>query len=804
MLSSFVRTALRHLRRNRTYATLNILGLSVGLSCFTIIGLWVEQQFSFDTMHKKAKRIYQVNAKVFDGTSEFSQAITPAPLALALRSGMPEIDQTLRIDVSDAVVKSDTEQFVEDGIIAADASFFQFFDFKLLKGNPATALSEPYSIVISEKMAKKYFADRDPLNEFLKIFQYDPDGKGAEYKITGIIEDCPENSHFEYSMLVSFKTVEVAEPESITEAGWLNNEYYTYVMLRELTSASSLEAKFPALLKKYLGDEIGTQKIRYEYFLTPLTGIHFRTDIKYQIKPGNSLGYLAIFSAIGMIVLILACINYVSLSNAYAIDQFSNVGIRKILGASIRHVVYLYLTESWLLGVIAMIASLVWIELSKPLFESIFGVKLTGLYTFSSLVTIFSVASLAGIVSGIYPSLVLSSVSPVKIAKGQLSKEWRGASTQKVLVVLQYSMTIVLITGILVVRKQLHYIEEKDLGFAKNNLLVLATNGSPEVIPGYDGFANELAALPGVSAIARSNTGIGGGLDRSPCVAETSEGKRVNVHVFTARIDHNYVETYKMSLIAGRNFIPGSASDSARGYIINEAAAQAYGFQNSQDAIGRFFSVDGRDGEVVGVVRDFHYASLREKIEPAALFILNGYFSRITVRMDGNADQHRTALAITNTWRKHFPESVVDLSFVDNRLESSYRSEDRFAKTFLIFSIISIVIACLGLFALVSYNVERRVKEIGIRKVLGGTAAEISAMLSREFIMLVVISCFIAIPIGWYLMDKWLENFEYHIHLGAGIFLTAAMMSVIIAVGTVGSKTIRSALRNPVDSLRSE
>jgi putative ABC transport system permease protein len=432
-----------------------------------------------------------------------------------------------------------------------------------------------------------------------------------------------------------------------------------------------------------------------------------------------------IFGAIGMIVLILACINYVSLSNAYSIDQFSKVGIRKILGASNREVVLQYLMEAWLLGVIAMMVSLVWIELSRSWFESIFGVKLTGLYTPSSLFMILAITSLAGILSGLYPSLILSSVKAIKITKGQFSKGSSGVNTQKVLVVLQYSITIVLIIGILVVRKQLNYVEEKDLGFTKENLLVLATNGSPEVIPGYEGFANDLIALPGVSGITRSNTGIGGGLDTSPALAETAEGKRINVKVFTARVDHNYIDTYKMSLIAGRNFIPGNAADSSRGYIINESAARAYGYTNPKDAIGKFFRIGRTDGEVLGVVRDFHYANLRQKIEPAALFLLNGYFSRITVSMDSHTDQNTTVMAITNAWRKHFPETVVDFSFLEDRLQGSYGSEHQFSKTFLIFSIISITIACLGLFAVVSYNVERRFKEIGIRKVLGATAGGI-------------------------------------------------------------------------------
>jgi putative ABC transport system permease protein len=764
--------------------------------------MWVEQQLSFDRMHENAKQIFQVNALVTDETGIYKRAVTPAPLAGALVNDLPEVQEALRIDVSGAVVKSEDQQFVEQGILATDPSFFDFFDFKLLKGNAATALSEPYSVVISEQTAKKYFGDGDPINQSLRIFQYDPEGNGAEYKITGIIEDCPIHSHFDYSMLISFKTIEVAEPESLTDEGWRNNEYYTYILLEPLALSSTLDAKFPSFLQKYLGSEMDKQNISYQYFLTALTDIHFATDVKYGIQPGTSKSYILIFSAIGIIVLILACINYISLSTAYSTDQFKEVGVRKALGASRTHLVLQYLVESWLLAMTAMIASIAWIVLSKSTFENIFGLQLTGLYTFSSLGIIFGVASLAGIISGIYPALILSSFHTINILKGQFSKGSSGAVMRKGLVVLQYSITIILITGILIVRKQLHYVESKNLGFDQENLLVLASNGSPEVIPGYEGFANELKSLPGIAAIARSNTSIGGGLDKSSGLAESAEGNRIGISVYTARIDHDYLNTYQMSLLAGRNFMPGNAADSSRGYIINEAAARFCGYRDPKDAVGKFFSVDGRHGEVVGVVQDFHYADLHENIEPAALSLLNGYFSRITVRMTGEGD--KTSILIANAWKKHYPETVVDFTFLDDRLQQSYKAEDRFSRIFFIFSIISITIASLGLFALVSYQVERRSKEIGIRKVLGGSAIGISTMLSVEFFLLVVMSYLIAIPVGWYFMDKWLQNFAYHISIGAGIFLTAAIISISIAMGTVGLKTIRSALRNPVDSLRTE
>jgi putative ABC transport system permease protein len=803
MIANFLHVALRHLLRNQVYAGLNILGLSIGLACFAIIGMWMKLQLSYDRMHPYAERIHQINTEVNDHLAQYKQASTPAPLALTLATEIPEIESTVRIDVNEAVVAHDGKQFVEEGILAVDPSFFDCFNFKLYKGNKATALSQPYSVVISERIAKKYFGDRDPINSSLSIFQYDPDGKGAEYKITGVIEDCPSESHFNYAMLVSFKTVESARPLLVTDAGWSSLKYYTYVMLRPGNDASTVEAKLPGVLKKYASQHNPDHAVRYSYYLNPLTKIHFSSDVRNKIKPGTDINTLFMFGAVGMIVLVLACVNYVSLFTAYSIDKSTEVGVRKVLGASQRQVIIQYLAESWLLAIMAMLVSLVWIELSKPVFENIFDTILPTLYNPSSFLQLFFLASLTGIVSGIYPSLMLSSRRTINVLKGRVDKGSSAAVLRKSLVVIQYTVTIVLIIGILVTHEQVRYIENKDLGFQKKDLLILATNGSPEVIPAYQNFANSLSSFPGIAGITRSNTGIGGGgIDRLQGEAETSQGTRTSINFYSIGVDHDYLKTYEINLTAGRNFTPGNAFDSAGGFIINEAAAVSLGFQNPAEAVGRFFSLDGRKGNVIGVVKDFHYSTLREKIEPAALFLLNRNFSRITVKMTGDTEKNLSA--INQTWKKHFPSTVADFSFEEDRLEKSYRAEDRFSKIFFVFSIISIVIASLGIFALVSYNVERRTKEIGIRKVLGGTTTQITTLLSKQFLLLTMIASGIALPIGWYITHQWLQNFAYHITPGAGIFTMAVAASILLAMITVGLKTVRAALQNPVDSLRRE
>lgn len=778
---------------------LNILGFSTGLACFGLIVVWMIQQLSFDAMHRDADRIFQVNAWVENESSAWKEAVSPAPLGIAISQQLSEVNGVLRLDVADAVVRGNSDTFKEDWMLAADPSFFALFDFKLLKGNEALALTRPYSIVLSESAAKKYFGDSDPINQSLHIFSYDPDGNGADYVVTGIIEDCPQNSHFRYSMIVSFSTIEKAEPETLTAAGWNNHEYYTYLMLKDAGDATAVNDKLPSLVKQHV--DMSAAKDRYSYFLTPLRDIHFQSDTRGEILPGVSRAYLLSFGAIALVVLLFACINYVNLSTAFAIDRYKEIGIRKMLGSSHQLLVLQYLAQSWLLALAAMVLALAWMQLTRPLFEIMLGSQLDNLYHIEVMAMLFGVASLAGVLSGIYPALLIASVQPVKILKGYFSHGSSGMRVRKVLVVVQYSLTVLLLIAVMTVSAQLKFIQCKDLGFNAENLVVMAMNGSPEAMPGYNGFYDQLKSVGSIAGVARSNTSIGGGLSQELAVAESSFGKATDIHVNTAGIDHDYLHTYGIELVAGRDFIPGNALDSSR-FIINEATASALGFETSQDAIGKRFRIGGRDGDVVGVVKDFHHASLHRQIEPLALYLLPDYYSRISIRMSG--DQLQNMKAIEHAWKRNFPTTVFDYAFEDDKLQNSYRQEDRFAKLYLVFSTISIIIASLGLFALISYSVERRTKEIGIRKVLGASVLQISTLLSKEFLILVVISCAIAMPLGWYATHEWLQNFAYHINPGATLIISSGLVTLTLALATLGVRTVRSALANPVNSLRME
>src|SRR5258706_1404378 len=802
MLKSYVTSSFRHLINNKTYTILNAIGLSVGLACFTLIGLWVKDELSYDRFHPKADRIYRVGGIFTDESGKFDQAVTPPPLAQALVNDFPEVEEAVRLDMNDATVRLGDKQFIEDDIVLTDPSFFRMFGFALKAGDPRTALNDPYAIILSESMAKKYFGHDDPVGQLITLFRYDPDGLGKEYKITGVIEDCPSNSQFHYNFLVSFKTLEVYDPEVLQEYGWYNNSFYTYLLLKSGQSPPQLQSKFPRFLAKYMGVHNKEWKVGYAYFLQPLTSIHLQSHLRYEIRETSSIGYVVIFATIGVMVLLLASINYVNLSTAFSSNRFKEVAMRKVMGAMQQQLLGQYLTESWLLALSSLALAFAWIELSRPLFESLTGKPVVGLYTPSTLILLIGIATLVGLFSGLYPSLLLSSFQPVSILKGQLKAGTSGVWLRKSLVVIQYSITIILVSGILVVQLQLKFIQSKDLGFDADKLLILGVNGSREVINGYDAFANDLLSRSHVSGITRSNTTLAGGLGNSVVVMENVTGKKVNAPFYRIRLDHAYLDVYKMNLLAGRFFSKDISSDSTKAFIVNEATVKTYGYLDAADAVGKSFSFGGNDGMIIGVVKDFHYNSLQYKVEPTCMFLLRNGFSRITVRFSDGIEES-VAIA-TDTWKKHFPNSVLDFEFAVDALNSQYRSELRFSKVFIVFSAISLAIACLGLFALVSYTVESRTKEIGIRKVLGASVSGILGMLSREFILLIVVATFIAVPVGYYFMRRWLLEFAYRIDLSPSVFLIAGLLVLFIAWLTVSLRTIKAAMSNPMESLRTE
>jgi putative ABC transport system permease protein len=800
MFRHHLTSAFRLLSKVKLYSILNLLGLSIGLACFAVIGLWVKSELSYDRFHGKADRIYRVAAKYVDETSSNDVAVTGPPLAAALLKDIPEIEHAVRIDPGDNLMMFGGKKFLEIGIIA-DQSLFDVFDFKVLHGDRPSLLKEPFSVVLSESLAKKYFGDADPVGQSMTVFRFDRDGNGAEYKVTGIVEDSPENSHIQFDFIISIKTAETVNPGMLQADAFPNGTYLTYVTLHPDADPSLVESKFPGLLETYIGPLMRERNFRLEYSLQPLTDIHLRSSLAYDVGERGSMSYVVIFATIGVMVLLLAGINYVNLSTAYSAARFKEVGIHKVMGAQRNQLVARYLTESWLLAIISLVIAFGWIELARPIFEDIAGKTFHGLYTVSSIGLLFIIASVTGLLAGFYPSVVLSAFKPVNALKG-LQGGVSSALLRKVLVVVQFSITIILVIGIIVVQFQMTYIQDKDLGFDKDNLVVFGVHGDNDVQRGYQAFVDEVKQSPDVAGVTRSNTTIGNGLTFSTAVVEDVEGKKLGRPAYRVRVDYEYLDVYKIKLVAGRNFQPDNAADSTKSFIVNQAFIEAYGYEDPADAIGKPIQFNGANGQIIGVLKDFHFASLQHKVEPLAIWLLNGGFSRISIRVNG--DPQKGFSKVTAMWKKHFPSAVIQYSFYEDSLAGSYRAEDRFAKVFLVFSMISLAIACLGLFALVSYTVERRSREIGIRKVLGASITSILSMLSAEYLWLVGLSSLVAIPTGYYFMNEWLTGFAYHISLNAFMFIAAGIFVLAVAWGTVSLRTFRAASANPVKSLRSE
>jgi putative ABC transport system permease protein len=514
------------------------------------------------------------------------------------------------------------------------------------------------------------------------------------------------------------------------------------------------------------------------------------------------MSYVIIFGTVGIMVLLLACINYINLATAYATGRFKEVGIHKVMGAMKRQLIVRYLVESWLVAVVALVIAFGWFELAQPLFETISGTKFDGLYTIQSIGILFVITSLVGLCAGIYPAVILSGFKPVSILKAQTGR-LSGTLLRKTLVVVQFSVTIFLVIGIIVVQMQMSFIHNKDLGFDKRNLVVFGVHGSPEVLAGYNAFADELRINPLIGGVTRSNTTIGNGIGNAMAVLEDGGGQELSATVYPFRVDYDYIEVYEMKLVAGRDFQTDNAADAGRAFIVNEALTRNYGYVNASDIIGKPFKHDGKVGEVIGVVEDFNFNNLRHNVEPACMHLLSRRdFSRISIRINGDVRQgfaHVQAM-----WKKHFPTSALQYSFYEDSLSSSYRTESRFSGIFLVFSVVSLVIACLGLFALVSYSVDRRSKEIGIRKVLGASITSILSLISVEFLVLVILSSLVAVPLSYYFVNEWLTGFAYHVPLSAIMFVSAAAFVVLVAGITVGARTFMAASANPVVSLRSE
>jgi putative ABC transport system permease protein len=726
-------------------------------------------------------------------------------MAGALQQDFPEVENTVRLDKNDAiVVRNGTKQFFEDKILLTDPSFFDVFSYKLSSGDAKTALNDPYSIILTESMAKKYFGKEDPIGKSLLILLYDSTRAGALYKITGVMPDAPKNAHFGFNFLASFKTLEVAEPESLTESGWGNNGYYTYVLLKNKNDIEKLQAKLPAFAERHIGKKMKEWKMKYDFLLQPLMSIHLDSNRRYEIEPTGSRQYIFIFATIGIFILLIAGINYMNLATARSSQRAKEVGVKKVLGAQKGQLVMQYIVEAIIVSMASLLIALLLCQLLQPVMEGLTGKTISIFRLNGLLIFLIGIAFLLGLISGTYPAFFLTAYKPINVLKGALQQPSGGVWLRKTLVVTQFTISVVLISGILIVNSQLSYIQHKDLGYKKDALVALKVNGSPDVVPKYEPFKNAILSSPLILGATTSNSLLGAGLGNSGARTVNGEGKSIVTSIYRLKVDQDYMGVYQMKMVAGRNFSKNIISDTSS-YILNEAAVKAFGWGSPENAINKPFSMGGDGGTVVGVVKDFHFNSLQHAVEPLVILprMPRNGFSQITMRIDMSKPSEAIKLVEEN-WKKYFPAYSLEYSFLDKKLQEQYKSEERFGKFFLYFSVLSLMIACLGLFGLTAYATQQRTKEIGIRKVLGASVKGIVTILSKDFLRLVLIAAFLAFPLAWWVMNKWLDDFAYRVHIGWWVFVIAGSIALLIALLTVSFQAIKAAIANPVKSLRNE
>jgi len=806
MFRNLIIHSIRSFKRQRAYIIINILGLSIGIACSLLIALYVINEASFDQFNVKKDRIFRtiLNGKI--GGQEVTTSSSPAIMGPTMVKEFPEIEDFLRMNGrGPTVIEYNKQTFTEDHIIEADSSFFNFFSIPVLKGDAKNLLNAPRKVVLSESTAKKIFGSENPIDKQIKI--------GTDtllYIVTGVMADIPQNSHFEANALSSFMT----NPRS-KEPNWMNNSFSTYFLLKPNTSYKTVDAKYPELLQKYVGPEI--QKYtgislndfiakgnKYRFFLQNLSDIHLDTSIQQDFKASVDPKYLKIFGSIAILIVLIAAINFMNLSTAQASRRAKEVGIKKVAGSTRGMLVAQFLSESFMLSFIALIVSILFIKLSLPYFNNLLGANLT-LSLFSPWFTIPSLilfSLFVGFLAGSYPALFLSSFNPYEVLKGGVKNSTQNGRLRRVLVVFQFAVSILLIVGTMIMYRQIKYMLNKDLGFKKEQLIVI--NRAEALGKKMKSFKETVKNIPGVINIT-SSTAIPGRTNNNN--GYLIEGRKDETFLMTTSwVDYDFLETYGMTLVSGRSFKESFSSDKDA-CVINESALKEFKITD----IDKTRFMEPRDSgkvnylPVIGVVKNFNFESLRNPIGPYILKFQNDYmlWGYITVRLSGQ-NYSKTISAIEEKWKEFVSNNPLQYYFLDADFELMYKQEKQNAQMAVIFSILAIFIAALGLFGLTSFTVEQRTKEIGVRKAMGSSVAGIYIVISREVIILVSVSALIAWPIVYYWAGKWLQNFYYKINLGFFTLVIGLAIAMGIAVLTISYRILRAARVNPAQSLKYE
>jgi putative ABC transport system permease protein len=791
----------RSLIKQKGYSFLNVFGLAIGIACFFLICFYIRDEFSYDRFHGKADRIFRMH-EIFesDGVGERSASL-PFPVAEAILNDYKgQVEQSVRFfnfqspSLALATINN-AKEFNESRLFFTDSTFFNVFDFNLIEGDKKSALRETNTIVLTEQMAKKYFGDQSPIGKYLR-FQ-----GSTNLLITGVLENVPTNAHFQFDFLVSFSTLKEFYNGQYPD-GWYWNPVWTYFVLRDKSDVATLSASLPAFVLKYF-PEFVRKDIRLELF--PLTDIHLKSHMDYEIQPNSSITTIYVFASIAVFVLVIACINFINLSTARAAKRAKEVGMRKTLGSQKIQLIGQFLFESIALCTLSIILSLIMVALTLPLFNAFTEktISLSILLQPFYLAVIFLIPLTLGLLAGVYPAFVLSSFKPISALKSNLSQE-RGASFRKVLVVIQFSLSIILLIGTGVAIDQLNMMRKSDPGFTKENVVMIPVSRSP-VGQNYEALKNEFLRNPNTISVTALEEVLGAkhqvGNYLIEGLTESKPFPRLNVH-------HDFLRTFNISLVAGRDYAEQFRTDDSLALIVNETFVKQMGWASNEEAIGKTFN--GRsDRTIVGVVKDFNFTSRHQPIRPLVMDLnlelraFDLFIKYMAVRISSE-DVPSTIAFLQQKWKTQFPGWPFEYFFLENNLENLYKAEHKLSKVTLIFSGLSILVACLGLFGLSTFTAEQRKKEMSIRKVLGSSDSEIFLLFSKRFFALIIIANVLAFPLAYVIMKQWLSNFAYQVEIDFTLFFLAALAAVGIAFVTICYQAIKSTYTNPAEVLKNE
>jgi putative ABC transport system permease protein len=794
MLKNYFQVALRNLLRNKSASLIKVISLSVGMICFAIISLFVYHELSYDRFHDHPEQVYRVVKDfVNDDGSRVPDATTPPALSPAIQKDLPEVAYTARVFPNwgrKYLISWKENQSYEEKVVRIDSSFFDIFSFQFVKGDKATAISKWENfIVITESTAKRYFGDADPIGMPLKL---DIGQEGTDFFVSGVLKDVPETSHFTFDFLIPIRSVRYAQLD--TDWDWYN--FYTYVRLKPYTDPALFQSKLQQLFKKSDPESLN------EYYAQLLTDIHLKSNLKWELSTNGDYSYIRILATIAIFVVILAAINYINLVTAQSARRAKEVGIRKVSGAVKSTLINQFLMESVMLSTLATFISIAAVETLLPLFSNLFGSTLSFFEAQNTKVLwlVTGVGISTGLIAGLYPAFYLSSFQPVKVLKGSLSGFAGDAFLRKGLVTFQFVISTVLIIGTFVISSQIDFVRNKKLGFGKDNVMVIHNTAN---LQNRDALLTEIRKATGVEQAGGADGTLGG--QNWTTSVESVDGENELLLNFLST-DYDFLKVMRVEFLEGRNFSRETAADSSA-IVLNETAVRQLGLKEPYSGQRISYGEDNNGvvqyGNVIGVIRDFHFTSFHEPIKPFGFFLIQNRINKFFITTDGS-DLTQSIAEVQKIWTTLVPNRPFEFTFQDEQVAKLYASEVKFQTLFSNFTFVAIVIACLGLFGLSAYTAQQRTKEIGIRKTLGASVLGVTQLLSKEFLKLSLISVLISIPIAWYAMHQWLQNFAYHVELNAWMFVISAVVAVAIALATVSIQSIKAALANPVDSLRSE